>query len=67
VSGLNWFDLVRVAAVLIAAILVGNWFLAEIRKSKIKREPWYKPYVSLPGLIILAALCLPLIFWLLDR
>ena len=61
-GGLNWINLVRLAVVLIAAILVGNWFLAEVRKSNIKKEPWYKPYVSLPGLIILAALSLPLIF-----
>ena len=66
-SGLNWVYLVRLAAVLIAAILIGNWFLAEVRKSKIKQEPWYKPYISPPGLIILAALSLPLIFLLFDR
>jgi hypothetical protein len=52
------------AAVLIAAILIGNWFLAEVKKSKIKRAPWYTPYLSVPGLIILAALSLPLLFWL---
>jgi hypothetical protein len=46
---------------LIAAIIVGNWFLAEIKKSGRKQHPWYKPYLSVPGLIILAALSLPLI------
>lgn len=66
-DGLNWLSLVRLAAVLIAAILLGNWFLAEVRKSKIKQEPWYKPYLSVPGLIILAALSLPLIYWLFNR
>jgi hypothetical protein len=64
---LSWPGLVRMAAVLIAAIIIGNWFLAEVRKSKIKRAPWYKPYVSLPGLIILAALSLPLIYYFFNR
>jgi len=31
------------------------------------KEPWYKPYLSLPGLIILAALSLPLIILLIDN
>ena len=63
-DGLNWLSLVRMAAVLIAAILIGHWFLAEVKKSKIKRAPWYTPYLSVPGLIILAALSLPLLFLL---
>ena len=63
-GGFDWFSIVRLAAVLIAAILDGNWFLAEVRKSRIREEPWYKPYISVPGLIILAALCLPLLFLL---
>ena len=66
-DGFNLFDLVKFVAVLTAAIIVGNWFLAEVRKSRIKKEPWHKPYVSAPGLIILAALSLPLIFLLIGR
>jgi len=63
-NGLNLFNLIKYAAVLVAAIIIGNWFLAEARKAKKNKEPWYKPYLSLPGLIILAALSLPLIFLL---
>lgn len=55
------FNLLKYVAVLIAAIIIGNWFLAEVRKAKANRQAWYKPYVSLPGLIILAALSLPLV------
>jgi len=66
-DGFTLFNLVKYVAVVIAAIMVGNWFLAEVRKSKIKKEPWYKPYVSVPGLIIIAALSLPLIFLLVYR
>jgi len=60
------FNLIKYAAVLVAALIIGNWFLAETRKAKTNKEPWYKPYVSLPGLIILAALSLPIILLLID-
>ena len=65
-DGLNLFSLIKYAVVLVAAIIIGNWFLSEARKAKTNKEPWYKPYLSLPGLIILAALSLPLIFLLID-
>jgi hypothetical protein len=59
--------LFKFTAVLIAAVVTGNWFLAEVRKAKIKRQPWYKPYLTPPGLIILAALCLPVVLWFIQR
>ena len=61
-DGFNWLTLVKYAGVLIAAIIVGNWFLAEVKKAHRQRQPWYRPYLSVPGLIILIAVCLPLIF-----
>jgi hypothetical protein len=64
-DGLSWSTLVKYAGVLIAAIILGNWFLAEVKKSGRKQQPWYKPYLSVPGLITLAALSLPLIYYLL--
>ena len=64
VNGLNLLNLIKYVAVLVAAIIIGNWFLSEVRKAKAYEQPWYKPYVSLPGLIILAALSLPLILLL---
>ena len=66
-DGLVILTLLKFIAVLVAAMIIGNWFLAEVRKAKLNQEPWYKPYVSVPGLIILAALCLPLIFWVILR
>lgn len=65
-AGLNLFTLVKFIAVLVAALIIGNWFLTEARKARLNKEPWYKPYLSVPGLIILAALSLPLIFLLLS-
>jgi hypothetical protein len=65
-DGLNLLNLIKYVAVLVAAIIVGNWFLSEVRKAKANSQPWYKPYLSLPGLIIVAALSLPLIALLID-
>ena len=65
-DGSNLFNLIKYAAVLVAAIIIGNWFLTVARKAKTNKEPWYKPYLSLPGLIILAALTLPFIILLID-
>ena len=66
-DGLSLLKLIKYAAVLVAALIIGNWFLTEARKAKMNKEPWYKPYLSLPGLIILAALSLPLIILLIDN
>jgi hypothetical protein len=66
-DGFNLLSLIKYAAVLVAAIIIGNWFLTEVRKSKTSRAPWYKPYLTVPGLIILAALSLPLILVLVDK
>ena len=64
---LNLYMLVKYAAVLVAAMVIGNWFLAEVKKAKFNRQPWYKPYLSIPGLIILAALSLPVILLFISR
>jgi hypothetical protein len=60
--------LIKLAAVLMAAMLLGRWFLAEVKSARARRKPWYTPYLSLPGLmILLIALVLPLILWYLRR
>ncbi len=47
---------------LAAAVILGNWFLTEVRKSKILGRPWYAAYLSIPGIIILLlVVLLPLI------
>lgn len=57
-------QLIKMAAVLMAAILLGNWFLAEVKSAKAQRKPWYRPYLSLPGIVILLiAIALPLTMW----
>jgi hypothetical protein len=57
-------DALKLAAVVAAAALLGNWFLSELRKARRQNQPWYSAYLSPPGLLILAALTLPLLYWL---
>jgi hypothetical protein len=49
-------------SVLIAAVILGNWYLAEYKKARIAGLPWYRAYFSLPGiLIVIIILVLPVI------
>jgi hypothetical protein len=50
--------------VLVAAGLLGNWFLSEVRRAKARREPWYKPYLTIPGIMVLIAVFIPLVYWM---
>ena len=55
--------ILKLASLLGATMILGNWFLSEVKKAKIKQLPWYKPYLTLPGVIIIAAIMLPVIYW----
>jgi len=37
-------NIAKLVAVLVAAILIGNWFLAEVKKARLKGKPWYQFY-----------------------
>lgn len=63
----KWFEILRFVAVLAAAAVLGNWFLAEVRKSRAKNEPRYKPYLTIPGMIIVLAVLMPLIYWVIMK
>ena len=52
-------DVFKLLAVLVAAILLGNWFLTELKKARLAAKPWYAPYLSLPGALILLAILTP--------
>ena len=66
-DGFNIIDIFKFVPILVAAAIIGNWFLAEVKKARINQEPWYKPYFSIPGLIILGALSLPLVILLIRQ
>jgi len=55
-------NLLRLIAVLVAAVMLGNWFQKELKSAKRNGLPWYRPYISPPGLlIILSILLFPLL------
>lgn len=56
-------ELLKFLPVLIAALLVGNWYLAEVKKARRQRKPWYAPYLTVPGLLILVILLFPVIYY----
>ena len=61
-------NLVKIIPILIAAILLGNWFLAELKRANKTGKPWYAAYVSAPGLLILLAIIvIPIVLWLMSN
>lgn len=53
-------SILKAIPVLVAALFLGNWFLAEVRKAKAARKPWYAPYLSIPGILIVIVLMIPI-------
>ena len=48
--------------VLLAAGILGQWYLTDYRKARMAGLPWYRAYFSLPGvLIVLLILLLPIL------
>jgi len=60
-------DVLKVISVSVAAAILGNWFLSEFKKARRRNLPWYSAYLSAPGLLVLASLSLPLLYWLATR
>ena len=61
-------EALKFIAIIVAAILLGNMFLTELKKSIHKGDPWYRPYLSLPGILIMIALfVVPFLLWLFRR
>lgn len=60
-------ELLKAAATLIAAVIVGNWFMSELKKCRRDEKPWYAVYLSTPGILILIAIVvLPIFAWLIK-
>jgi hypothetical protein len=57
-------EALKLVSVVAGAAILGNWFLAELKKAQRQNRPWYSVYFSPPGLLILAALLLPVLYWL---
>ena len=60
-------DIFKILSVSVAAAVLGNWFLSEFKTARRRNLPWYSAYLSPPGLLVLASLALPLLYWLAQR
>ena len=58
--------IIKIIAPLVAAILVGNWFMSEVKKVRFRGGPWYQAYVSIPGLLVILAILLPMVLWIIK-
>lgn len=54
----------QAAAVLAAAGILGSWFRKEVREARAAGRPWYTPYLTAPGLLVVLAVLLPLLIWM---
>ena len=59
-------SLLKVIPILVAAMILGNWFLAEVKKNRTSSAPWYTPYVSIPGILIFVIIIIPVLIWALS-
>jgi len=57
-------EIAKLISVVLGAAILGNWFLSEVKNSRRRNLPLYSAYLSPPGLLILAALLVPVIYWL---
>ncbi len=63
----NIVPYLKIIPILLASFLIGNWFLAELKRANDSDKPWYTAYLSPPGLIILLAIfVIPIVLWLMS-
>ncbi len=60
-------EIAKLVSVLAGAAILGNWFLSELKTARRLKRPWYAVYLSPPGLLVLAAMTLPVVYWLARR
>lgn len=63
----TFVSLLKMAAVLAGGLLLGRMFFGEVKKAKASGAPWYAPYFTAPGLLVLVALLLPIVIWIFAR
>lgn len=51
--------IIKAIPILVAAFFLGNWFLSEVKKAKVNRKPWYAPYLTIPGILIIVTFMIP--------
>lgn len=58
------WNVLKIVSVMVGAGLLGKLFLDEVTKAKIERKPWYTPYLTPPGiLVVFICIGLPVVLW----
>ena len=61
-------DILKLVSVLVAAVMVGNWFMSELKNCRRENKPWYAVYLTIPGILIIVAICvLPVLAWFVKQ
>jgi hypothetical protein len=58
--------LAKLFAVILGAILLGNLFLTEVKKSRASGARRRSPYLSAPGILIIIIIALPVVLWIIS-
>jgi hypothetical protein len=53
--------ILKAIPILVAALFLGNWFLSEVKKARAARKPWWAPYLTTPGILIVIVLMIPIL------
>ena len=62
------FEIIRFVAILLASVVVGNWFLSELKKARAQGKPIYQAYLTIPGILIIAVIIfLPILMWAIHK
>lgn len=63
----RFLELVKMGAALGSAMLLGHWFLAEVKRVKAAGQPFYRAYMTIPGVLVALAVLIPAFLWLFHR
>jgi len=56
---MSWLlTIAKALAILTAACILGSWFLKEFKQARLSGKPWYAPYLSPPGIVLIIILVL---------
>ena len=58
---------IKLICVVVAAILLGSLFRRQAQKTAAEGQPLHRAYLSVPGLLVLLVLMLPVVVWLIRK
>ena len=51
------FKWIQMIGVVVAALILGRWFDRGRKKAEANKEPWHKPWRTVPGILIIVVIC----------